>query len=142
MCFTCDLQIFNVKQVGYRKCRETSENALAELLFLLFIDEVDSSEEGEVEVKLPDSTNTHPPLRRADSEELLRQEFDKSKLENNFSCLNLFFFRQERLSKRLNNVCQLRFERYCKVKKNAVKWAKELCFEWSRRRIFYHWLDC
>ena len=65
--------------------------------FLLFIDEVDSSEEGEVEVKLPDSTNTHPPLRKADSEELLRQEFDKSKLQNNFCYLILFLRRTRKL---------------------------------------------
>ena len=43
-------------------------------------EEEEKEEEEEEEEEKPAAANTHPPLRRADSEELLREQFNKGKI--------------------------------------------------------------
>ena len=47
-------------------------------------EEEEEEEEEAAEEEKPDAANTHPPLRRADSEELLREQFN-TKVNNCFS---------------------------------------------------------
>ena len=43
-------------------------------------EEEEKEDEEEEEEEKPAAANTHPPLRRADSEELLREQFNKGKI--------------------------------------------------------------
>lgn len=58
------------------------KNSLKTLVFFCFIAPDNRSEEDEE--KESDSSGVHPPLRRADSEELLREQFNKGKQKNSY----------------------------------------------------------
>ena len=49
-------------------------------MLFLFIDYTSPSEDGEVEEGKPEATVTHQPLRKADSHEELRQQFEGGKM--------------------------------------------------------------
>lgn len=61
------------------------KNSLKTLVFFCFIAPDNRSEEDEEdEEKESDSSGVHPPLRRADSEELLRDQFNKGKQKSSY----------------------------------------------------------